>query len=333
MFQTEVILFFQSLASDFWTVFFNFWTEIGYAHWIVPLILLIMFGVSLRAGFILLHAVFWNGMVTFYLKEWFSLPRPCNVDQNVRLLDKGIPNPTVFEKQGARSFLGRLPADVVDSIRANPIDSWGLPSGHTSNAVTLWGLISLFYKKTWVRVLAGCMLIFIPLSRIYLGRHFLVDVLAGYGLGLVFVILFYYGVYKSTWFKRFFESSWAQTTWNLTTCLFLIYLLALPLGLLLFPGSDLQAVGAFLGMNMGYLLLKFGGVPKDSGTFWKRTARVLVVAVFYLGLERLGRGLQSLFSIQPSAAWDFTRAVFTMTLLMWGATELCIRLGFFKRRK
>jgi len=333
MFQTEVILLFQSLASDFWTGFFNFWTEIGYARWVVPPILLIMFGVSLRAGFILLHAVFWNGMVTFYLKEWFSLPRPCNVDRNVQLLDKGGPNPTVFEKQGARSFFGRLPADVVDSIRANPIDSWGMPSGHTSNAVTLWGLISLVYEKTWARVLAGCMLIFIPLSRIYLGRHFLADVLAGYALGLVFVILFYHGVYKGMWFKRFFESSWAQTTWNLTTWLLLIYLLGVPLGLLLFPGFNPQAVGAFLGLNLGYLLLKFGGVPKDSATPWKRAARVLVVAVFYLGLEGLGRGLQSLFSIPSSSTWNFARAVLTMTLLMWGATQLCIRLGFFKRPK
>ncbi len=333
MFQTEVVLLVQSLVSDFWTAFFNFWTEIGYTHWIVPLILFILFGISLRAGFILLHAVFWNGMVTFHLKEWFALPRPCSVDQNVQLLGKGMPNPTGFEKQGAQSFFGSLPADVVDSLRTNPIDSWGLPSGHTSNAMTLWGSIALFYKKTWVRVLAGFMLIFIPLSRIYLGRHFLADVLAGYGIGLAFVMLFYYGAYRQEWFQIFFESSWIQTVWDLKVCLLLIYLALVPGLMLLFPSFNRQAVGALLGLNLGYLLLKIGGIPRDSGTLLQRAARVLVAAVFYFGTDRAGAGFQSLLSLETTGAGEFLKAVFTMILVIWGSTEFSIRLGFFKREE
>jgi len=331
MFQTEVVLFVQSFETDLWTTFFNFWTEIGYARWIVPVILLIIFGINLRAGFVLIHAVFWNGMAMFHLKEWFSLPRPCNVDQNVQLLRSGIPNPTVFEKQGAQSFFGSLPGDVVDSLRANPIDSWGLPSGHTSNVVTLWGSIASFFKKAWVRVLAGCMLIFIPLSRIYLGRHFLADVLAGYALGLVFVLLFYYGVYRRKWCQTFFESSWKQTTWTLTTWFLLFYLVFVPCMLILIPSFDRRAVGALLGLNLGFLLLRIGGIPQDSGTLLQRTARVLVAGIFYLGADRLGVGLQSLFSLQAAGAWEFLRTVFTMMLVIWGSTEFSIRMGFFNR--
>jgi membrane-associated phospholipid phosphatase len=295
--------------------------------------LFILFGINLRAGFILLHAVFWNGMVTFHLKEWFALPRPCNVDQNVQFLRKGVPNPTVFEKQGAQSFFGSLPADVVDSLQANPIDSWGLPSGHTSNAVTLWGSIALFYKKTWARILAGFMLIFIPLSRIYLGRHFLADVLAGYVLGLAFVLLFYYGVYRQEWFQNFFESSWNQTIWNLTTWLLLLYLVLVPGLLFLFPSFNRPAVGALLGLNLGYLLLKIGGIPRDSGTLVQRAARMLVAGVFYLGADRLGDGFQSLLSLQTTGAWEFLKAVLTMMLVIWGSTEISIWLGFFKREE
>ncbi len=331
MFQTEVVLFVQSLASGFWTSFFSFWTEIGYARWIVPLILLILFGISLRTGFVLLHAVFWNGMVTFFLKEWFALPRPCNVDQNVKLLGQDLPNPTVFERQGARSFFGSLPAEVVDSLRADPIDSWGLPSGHTSNAVTLWGSIAAYSRKTWIRIFAGLALIAIPLSRIYLGRHFLADVLAGYILGLIFVLLFYYGIYRQEWFRIFFESSWSQTVWDLKTYFLLVYMLLVPGLLLLLPSFDRRAVGALLGLNLGYLLLKIKGVPRDSGRLLQRVARVLIAGAFYLGSDRVGAGFQSLLSIQPSGVWEFLRVVFTMLMVIWASTETSIRLGFFKR--
>lgn len=331
MFQTGLVIFVQSLASDFWTAIFAFFTEIGYVRWSIPLTLIVLFGVSFRAGFILMHAMFWNGMVTLYLKEWFRFPRPCSVDRNVQLLGEGTPNPTEFVSQGAPGFFKRLPPEVVNALRTDPIDSWGFPSGHTSNAVTLWGLMSLFFKKPWLRIIAGIMMVLIPLSRIYLGRHFLADVVGGYLLGSIFVLLFYFLVFRCAWISRFFACRWRREPLDLKTCLLLVYLTMVPLALVLFTGFDRSALGALLGLNLGLLLLKVAGVPDDSGTFLQRLARVSVAAVFYLGVDQGLTVFQDAVSPHALAAFDFFKAALTTLLIVWASTELSVKLGFFKR--
>jgi membrane-associated phospholipid phosphatase len=83
--------------------------------------------------------------------------------------------------------------------RPRPSDQIGIvvsdnsfPSGHTISAVICYGFLayllvpkmpSLFWK--WVIVIASVItMIFIGYSRVFLGGHYLTDIVAGYGLGL-----------------------------------------------------------------------------------------------------------------------------------------------------
>ena len=60
----------------------------------------------------------------------------------------------------------------------------GLPSGHTQNAVVIWGYSGrVDTGKTIGWLIAGFLMIGIPLSRIYLGLHFPTDLFGGYLLG------------------------------------------------------------------------------------------------------------------------------------------------------
>jgi len=203
MFQTELIIFLQSFETDFLNYFFQFWTQIGFSRWALLIMLLVLFGVSFRYGFILMQAMLLNGLTSLWLKEVFALPRPAHVDLNVKLIGESAPNLTPFKSQGAKSFFGRLPQNVVASLRANPSGSWGFPSGYTSNAMTLGGLLFLIAKKPWVKVVSVAIVVFVPLSRMYLGLHFLADVLGGYVISLAFVFLFYKGVVKNAWLFSF----------------------------------------------------------------------------------------------------------------------------------
>ena len=71
------------------------------------------------------------------------------------------------------------------------ISSFGFPSGHTMGATLLYGLLALialrFVKQMWLRALicAGTILFIalIGLTRIYLGAHYLTDVLAAVAIG------------------------------------------------------------------------------------------------------------------------------------------------------
>lgn len=331
MFLTELVLFLQSLETDFLNSFFLFWTAIGYSRWTTPMMLVILFGVSFRAGFIMMQAMLWNGMTTLFLKDIFAIPRPCDVDVNVKLIGKDIPNATPFDSMGAKSFFGGLPKDVVSVLREDPISTWGFPSGHTSNAITLGGLLVLLFRKWWVRVIAVAMIVFIPLSRMYLGLHFLADLLGGFILGMSFVLIFYVCVYRNDWIAQNLFKKPLQLSWNWKYMLCLFYLIILPFLLLPVPHINQTVVSMFLGLNLGFLLVWIRGIPEDTGTFFQRLARILiVVAVFFVSDFLLTRMIMALFSSETHLL-AFIRIALTAVLFLWGSTELCVKLGLYNR--
>jgi membrane-associated phospholipid phosphatase len=61
--------------------------------------------------------------------------------------------------------------------------SFGMPSGHSMDAASIWGVLAASQKRRWVTWLAILLIFLIGLSRIYLGVHFLHDVLSGWLLG------------------------------------------------------------------------------------------------------------------------------------------------------
>lgn len=62
-----------------------------------------------------------------------------------------------------------------------PVSSF--PSGHVVTATVLWGLLAT-YKQVW-RVAALAIVLSVMLSRLYLGLHYLGDVLGGVAIGLI----------------------------------------------------------------------------------------------------------------------------------------------------
>jgi membrane-associated phospholipid phosphatase len=80
----------------------------------------------------------------------------------------------------------------VDSrVKAYSIEtSFGIPSGHSQTAASLWGLAAVKFKKNWITIISITAVLLIGLSRIYLGMHFTRDVLSGWLLGGLMIVLF-----------------------------------------------------------------------------------------------------------------------------------------------
>lgn len=79
--------------------------------------------------------------------------------------------------------LGRAAGDIGASRVFD--DGTIFPSGHTANAVVIWGLMALLavrHRRTWAAV-AGFLGISVGLSTIYLGTHWVSDVVAGWAAG------------------------------------------------------------------------------------------------------------------------------------------------------
>ena len=75
----------------------------------------------------------------------------------------------------------------------------GFPSGHAISAVMCYGLLAYLliprmssrFWKAVVIVTAGLIILYIGVSRLFVGDHYLSDVLAGYALGIAWSGLVY----------------------------------------------------------------------------------------------------------------------------------------------
>ena len=90
-------------------------------------------------------------------------------------------------------FKGPRPFWIDPEIGLSSEESFGLPSGHALNATVLWGylaarppqkIITNHRRRIW-RWSLSALIVMISISRIYLGVHFLADVLGGWVLGLL----------------------------------------------------------------------------------------------------------------------------------------------------
>lgn len=70
--------------------------------------------------------------------------------------------------------------------------SFGFPSGHAQMSVAVWGLLGASRKENWLKWTVGFIILLIGISRLYLGVHFSADVLSGWILGIVVLVLFFF---------------------------------------------------------------------------------------------------------------------------------------------
>jgi membrane-associated phospholipid phosphatase len=80
--------------------------------------------------------------------------------------------------------------DEVYALKAS--DGLGMPSGHAQGAAALWGAIAYFIRRWWCIALAILFILCTGAARIYYAVHSPLQVLVGWGLGLltvVFVVL------------------------------------------------------------------------------------------------------------------------------------------------
>jgi membrane-associated phospholipid phosphatase len=191
----------------------------------------------------------------------------------------------------------------------------GLPSGHTQNAVVVWGYLATQYRRPWLWLLAGALLVFIPLSRLYLGVHFPMDLLGGYVLGAVLLLLFLWldpGV--ETWLQ---EKSLA---WQLGLALIVPLLMSF-----VFPTEEGVTVGAVLmGQGVGLALERRWLGLETDGPWRQRALRFIVGMVVMVGIWL---GLRLAFStFEPAFLFRFIRYALMGLWGAFGAPWILVRL-------
>ncbi|MGN6513759.1 MAG: phosphatase PAP2 family protein, partial [Lysobacteraceae bacterium] len=111
-------------------------------------------------------------------KDGLRLPRPVQVD--ARVLDEGQPNRKWLVEAGGAPSIAALPsAGALAAERVAPDPDYGFISGHVASATALCIAIWLLFgvRSRWGRAILLAWPVLMALSRMYLGRHFLGDVL------------------------------------------------------------------------------------------------------------------------------------------------------------
>jgi membrane-associated phospholipid phosphatase len=90
--------------------------------------------------------------------------------------------------------LGRLGPHYATTVGSPELFAGGdiFPSGHTANAVVTWGVLAYLAHTTWVRrvtsVVAALLALGVGFTTIYLGTHWVSDVLLGWAAGLLILL-------------------------------------------------------------------------------------------------------------------------------------------------
>ena len=109
-------------------------------------------------GFATILSLVLSGSLNSFLKEFFAMPRP--------------PNPKV------------------------PAEGYGFPSGHAQNTTVFWGTLTLLSRSACLLLLSVFLVAIVSYSRVFLGVHYIHDVVGGVFIGLVLVSAMYYAVLR-----------------------------------------------------------------------------------------------------------------------------------------
>ena len=205
----------------------------------------ILFVFSFKKGSILFQIILLSFVLTTFFKEWLDLPRPPDVDPNVQVL----------YSQLALQFF-------------TPVANPGFPSGHVFSTVAFWGAALLLFTSRVVGISGVALILLMPVSRMYLGKHFPGDTLGGFALGLLLLIPL----------MIFLRPTRVEP---LDKRLLTAYLLVVPCVLNLLPFFDPRDCGNFFGVNAGLLPTILSGVPPDRQRQDRRFTNFLLAAFGY----------------------------------------------------
>ncbi|MDA3932606.1 MAG: phosphatase PAP2 family protein [Tenericutes bacterium] len=157
-FELNIVKWLQENRNGFLDFLFEFFTLFGEEAIIIGVLGLVYWSINKEYGKRLAITIFISAGINSVLKVIIARPRPFLVD------------------------------DTITNLRPETSSSYSMPSGHTQSAATTFFGLAYFFKKRYLFIFAIIITILVGISRMYIGVHYLSDVLVGglLGIGIVY---------------------------------------------------------------------------------------------------------------------------------------------------
>ena len=226
---------------------------------------------------------------------------------------------------------GPRPYWLDPGIKLGEVGGYGVPSGHVQHATVVFLLAAAHVRRAWFWVVVFIYILLMAMSRLYLGVHFLDDVVVGFFVGVLILAAF------AVWQVKLHNPFDRQILGRRMLLIVLIPLLlaAVYIGGMLIVGppnmdvpwasfipeaeidgyeSVVTAVASLLGFGIGMVLESSRVRFRADGPIWQRAARFLLGIVVAVGIWA---GLRAIFPAEPLALALPLRFVRYLLLLLW----------------
>ena len=155
----ELLYFFESIRTPVLDELMLLITKLGEETAFLVAALILFWCVDKRKGYFVLSVGFVGTITSQFMKLLCRIPRPWVLDENFTILESA--------REAATGY--------------------SFPSGHSQSAVGTFGGIAATIKNKWVRIVAICIAVLVPVSRMYVGVHTFWDVLVGSAISVALI--------------------------------------------------------------------------------------------------------------------------------------------------
>lgn len=272
----ETIKFIQKFQTPLLDKLFQIVTRAGESSFFVLLFVLLFWCIDKKFAYKLGISYITNGLINISLKETFKIPRPI-----------GEPGVQSFYTETAKGY--------------------SFPSGHSQATSSVVTSVMTQLRRKWGYVVGVIIILSVALSRIYIGVHTLVDVVAGVLIGVLWVLI-------SNKIFNYIDSSHRKS-------LMLLYLVPVALSMFFFRTSTFyKRAGILTSLIMGYTLDSAYMDYDVKTSLWKQIVK------YTIGLSGLIFLQKHLKSLLPSCLCGIFFRYFITGIWIFALSPLLFRI-------
>ena len=260
-------------------------------------LLIIMFAIDFKRGFLITHAFFWTTLIATVLNLIFDVPRPGDFQDIV--------------------FHGLSDGNMVQD--------GGFPSVLMAKTCIFWLSLWHFYKQKWLLLTSILLIVISSISFLYTGNQLLSDIIFGILLGLIMYGLIFRIIYNEERLNIYLKKCRHGFIRPGRALFRVVYFFIVPAFLLLIPGIEINYLAKLMGLNLAFYLVGIKRWPDNEASNYKRMLRIIIVFGVFIFLNLF----TSLFIVPELSFKYFFTNLIEMYLTIHISVYICRQTGLF----